>query len=243
MFDFSAENSLHSNSDQLKRQKSALRLKIEEVNKELRTGTINGHAVSLEECDCQDFRVRRLPCKHIYRLAHELGIFPLSGTVINESKNRNTESIINEKRELEQEVVSLPEDLKPFLKRVLATYLYSDKSPLIVKTADVPQALLDQDLISISHSCNTEYIANYAQKSELSAIVKKNKCNIKLNQKKETILNLLSEQYPVLYQNYIADLSFVLPSERVLLIPRKIYSSLLPPAEERGCFLDITFGT
>ena len=31
------------------------------------------YAVSLADCDCADFARRQLPCKHIYRLALELG--------------------------------------------------------------------------------------------------------------------------------------------------------------------------
>lgn len=234
MFDFSAKNSLHSDSEQLKRQKSALRLKIQEVNKDLQTGVINGHLVSLDDCDCQDYHVRQKPCKHMYRLAHELGIFHLSGTVINEPTNRNATSIKDEKLKLEQDVSLLSEDLKTFLQSVLSRHLYGGKVPLITKTKDVPQELLEQDLIVVSRPCDNDLLANHAKMNELSAIIKKNKCNIKLNQKKTAILNLLSEQYPDVYEDYIADLSFVFPSDRLLLSPRKIYSSLLPPKEEYG---------
>lgn len=31
---------------------------------------------TLSHCDCEDFRRRSLPCKHIYRLALELGVIP-----------------------------------------------------------------------------------------------------------------------------------------------------------------------
>lgn len=37
-----------------------------------RTGGV--YAVSLDGCDCADFQRRRLPCKHMIRLAVELGI-------------------------------------------------------------------------------------------------------------------------------------------------------------------------
>lgn len=48
-------------------------------NEITQSGTINGHFVSLSECDCLDFiinRKRRSPCKHMVRLLIELGADP-----------------------------------------------------------------------------------------------------------------------------------------------------------------------
>ena len=73
---FSPEyNSLHSEADQLKRVKSALNLKMDFVDFEAHKGKIKNYDVSLDKCTCVDFGLRRKPCKHIYRLAIELGIF------------------------------------------------------------------------------------------------------------------------------------------------------------------------
>lgn len=51
-----------------------------------RRGTFSGgHGVyhtTLEDCDCVDFHVRRQPCKHMYRLAVELGV--LEGTAVSD---------------------------------------------------------------------------------------------------------------------------------------------------------------
>lgn len=38
------------------------------------TAVINGYNVNLKECTCPDFGERKFPCKHIYRLAVEIGI-------------------------------------------------------------------------------------------------------------------------------------------------------------------------
>lgn len=73
---FSSEyDSLHAEPDQLKRVKSALNLKMDSVDLESQTGKIKTYDVSLGKCTCMDFGRRRKPCKHIYRLAIELGIF------------------------------------------------------------------------------------------------------------------------------------------------------------------------
>ena len=81
---FSAKNeSLHEGYDQLQRQQKALDLKMTSVNRDKQTGTIKDYFVSLDGCTCVDFRKRHKPCKHIYRLAFELGLFDLDAAKIN----------------------------------------------------------------------------------------------------------------------------------------------------------------
>ena len=74
------DSSVHNNFEQLKRRISAA--KIDEGDIELdpanQTARIYGsdpepYLVTLEECSCYDFQSRNLPCKHMYRLALELG--------------------------------------------------------------------------------------------------------------------------------------------------------------------------
>jgi len=82
---FWGNDSIHNEADQIKRQRSALDKKLTpiEVDKEGKTCRIKGsgklaYEVTLDECSCGDFFRRRLPCKHMYRLAHEVGVFSLS---------------------------------------------------------------------------------------------------------------------------------------------------------------------
>ncbi|MBR0288403.1 MAG: SWIM zinc finger family protein [Selenomonadaceae bacterium] len=83
---FSPEyNSLHSEEDQLKRVKSALNLKMDYVDFEAHKGKIKNYDVSLDKCTCMDFGRRRKPCKHIYRLAIELGIFNANADTVSGS--------------------------------------------------------------------------------------------------------------------------------------------------------------
>lgn len=63
--------------DQVKRQKSALKCKPIEIDFENKCGTFKGsgknpYHTTLTDCTCRDFFVRRLPCKHMYRLRIEL---------------------------------------------------------------------------------------------------------------------------------------------------------------------------
>lgn len=73
------ENSIHEDYEQIKRIAFMQRIKAENVNvvpgKEVAkiAGTDGIYDVTLNSCTCHDFEVRQLPCKHIYRLAFELG--------------------------------------------------------------------------------------------------------------------------------------------------------------------------
>ena len=53
---------------------------IKEIDKENRFGIFVGertYRTTLESCTCPDFKERKLPCKHMYRLASELGLIEL----------------------------------------------------------------------------------------------------------------------------------------------------------------------
>ena len=72
---------LHHDPAQIKRRLNSEKIKPEAVtvDAENLTAVIVGsdpepYLVTLEECTCYDFCARGLPCKHIYRLADELGI-------------------------------------------------------------------------------------------------------------------------------------------------------------------------
>ena len=65
----------HRGHEQLIRQSKAATLKMDHVDFDAQTGSIKDYEVSLESCTCPDFQRRQRPCKHMYRLAMELGIF------------------------------------------------------------------------------------------------------------------------------------------------------------------------
>ena len=74
------DSQIHDNVDQIKRICAAKKISSSKVNidKGNETAVISGSAsnpynVSLSSCDCSDFSIRGLPCKHIYRLALDLG--------------------------------------------------------------------------------------------------------------------------------------------------------------------------
>ena len=74
---------IHAEPDQKKRQKSALDKKLTPLSVDFNEesavfkGTSkNQYFTTLAGCSCVDYGMRKKPCKHMYRLAMELGVFP-----------------------------------------------------------------------------------------------------------------------------------------------------------------------
>lgn len=72
----------NEHEEQRVRQRNAKKCHVIDINKEAETAIFGGsgkrpYYTTLDSCTCQDFGMRHLPCKHIYRLAHELGKFNL----------------------------------------------------------------------------------------------------------------------------------------------------------------------
>lgn len=93
------DSSIHSDPEQIKRQKSAVSAKLTPVSIDptLCSGSFKGSRASnylttLNSCTCVDFVRRKLPCKHIYRLAHELNQFRLGNSVSSASSTVLTKS-------------------------------------------------------------------------------------------------------------------------------------------------------
>lgn len=94
------EKSIHADKAQVQRQGTAMTYHfdfliddVNEVGTFSSTSDLPYYMTSLSRCTCYDFRERKLPCKHIYRLAVELGIIEIirrpsfNRTKIEEIKN------------------------------------------------------------------------------------------------------------------------------------------------------------
>ena len=75
------DGSIHSEPDQVKRRLNGEKIKPEAISLDTasRSAVIVGsdpepYSVTLSGCSCFDFTSRGLPCKHMYRLADELGL-------------------------------------------------------------------------------------------------------------------------------------------------------------------------
>lgn len=116
---FDPTDSMHSDPEQLKRQKSATKLNVSSIDNATNSGIINDYEVSLETCKCKDYGMRKLPCKHMYRLAHDLGVFLLQGIVVNDPSQKNFKNTKVERDELKSRVLQLNQDIQFLLCGVL----------------------------------------------------------------------------------------------------------------------------
>lgn len=85
---FWSNNALHQDPEQIKRQKSALNKKLTPIiidrgksYCEIKGSGRESYKITTSSCTCSDFTRRKLPCKHMYRLAHYLNLFELPGQV------------------------------------------------------------------------------------------------------------------------------------------------------------------
>lgn len=76
--------SIHCDNPQIDRQGRAttypFTFKVNKTSKSARfssTSELPYYDTTLSNCDCMDFQERKLPCKHIYRLALELGVIDI----------------------------------------------------------------------------------------------------------------------------------------------------------------------
>lgn len=94
---FNSENldillELHNEPEQIKRQERISQINVVQLDKKLKkmitdkADDYDEFTVTLENCTCKDFIFRRRPCKHMYKLANELGIFVI--------KNKRSQELI-----------------------------------------------------------------------------------------------------------------------------------------------------
>lgn len=111
--------------DEEKRLNSAQQSKTSptSIDREHETGVFYGsgklpYQTSLAACTCNDFVKRKKPCKHIYRLAMELGIIPLDYKTGRSSGERNEAQISFE------DSIALVEQLSEAAQKRIENMLY-----------------------------------------------------------------------------------------------------------------------
>ncbi len=152
---FLAMKAADGGKDQANRMKSAasaeltpLSLSQEEGRGNFR-GSSGQYTTTLTSCQCRDFHNNRhgaLPCKHMYRLAHELGVIELPGVVSDAGKIKQQGPTAKERALAEERcksrIRSYPEETSRELWQVLAArykkepYVCEDIAMLSLPLAD-----------------------------------------------------------------------------------------------------------
>lgn len=152
---------IHESPDQQKRIASAKKSACTPVSLDQAecTGTFKGssgtHTTALDHCSCVDFNRRKLPCKHMYRLAMELRAFQ---TDFESDKAAIVEPKSSVHRERFSETIKVVETLTDDQQRLLLEIVRSvnSKSPTICcKSTPDLQVLLECNLIETIPDFNT----------------------------------------------------------------------------------------
>lgn len=145
---------LHNEYDQLRRQKSSLSIKLDEVDFLNQTGRIKKYVVSLDECTCTDFIMRQKPCKHMYKLACELGVFQIDDKAKDKNlpaSSINSNTIEDETRQIRNRIKVLIRPLSAEAQLKLQEFTYSPKKKIYeLDTDENIDVLIDRGLL-ISH--------------------------------------------------------------------------------------------
>ena len=97
-------------SERAKREKKAASAECTPLSLDVenKTGTFKGssgiYETRIDGCPCMDCARRRLPCKHMYRLAAELGLYDIGNVASDVSKVKKTKS---EKDSILKKAISL----------------------------------------------------------------------------------------------------------------------------------------
>lgn len=149
----------HQSPDQQKRISSAAKAACTpiELDSDSGTGTFKGssgtHTTSLEKCSCIDFNRRKLPCKHMYRLAMELGLLDVSHkSDLNEVADASSPRIpISKTVEI---IESLTESQQHLLHNIVSRMNSKNSTSVVEITSDL-LVLLDAQLFSRSDELTT----------------------------------------------------------------------------------------
>ena len=102
---------IHNDPEQVKRINNSKSKDTTPVSVSEHSGVFHGskkdYSTTLLTCSCRDFAIRKKPCKHMYRLAYELGVYMFDGVI--------SDASVSEKKRIDDVmpiVFSLSDDLQ-----------------------------------------------------------------------------------------------------------------------------------
>lgn len=191
--DWKTWDNLHDNDEQIKRLNSAKKAECTplSINHSDFTGVFSGssskYQTSLTSCTCKDFSIKRKPCKHMYRLAIELGLIN-TDVKSDLSKVKKTSTIKPWTLEQAVEIIkTLKPDLQIKLKEIIMPALFKKQYIVPVRKFDGLSVIFDTNLIKeVNHPKIAIYIL---KRNELIKILDNNNISgFKRNSKKEDLI-------------------------------------------------------
>ena len=198
------------------------------VDVDNKTGAFSGssgvYRTTLEDCTCVDFRRRKMPCKHMYRLAIEVGAF--EGEVVSDvSKIKRPKPDGYSLADAVAIIENLSDDARELLCSVLGQILYGEKKEKIgIKESLALKELARENVFDL---CDDPAIAMEAcrQADIKNALINAGIDGFKKNLKKELMIAWAFENVPNAAQ-IIPGYACVKLNDAFIRPARKLYTYL-----------------
>lgn len=224
-------DNLHDNDEQIKRLNSAKKAECTplSINHSDFTGVFSGssskYQTSLTSCTCKDFSIKRKPCKHMYRLAIELGLI---NTDVKSDLSKVQKSVAAKSWNLEHaiEIIeTLEPDLQIKLKEIIMPALFKKQYIVPVRKFDGLSVIFEHNLIK---EVNQPKIAICVLKrNELIKILDDNNISgFKRNSKKENLIQWIYDNVDILEDIISPYVTCAEISEEFKKSARKAYTHL-----------------
>lgn len=229
-------NDVHDDPDSLKRIKSASLAENTPISVDANhftcvfQGTHGTYNTSLTKCQCVDFSRRHKPCKHMYRLAYEFGLFSISDVRNDSSKIKTPSATPKQREELLDSVIkklnSYGDHIEIYIKEILYLHLYRDSLFPCDDTSIFLQPIADALLNVVIDPEKT--IQTHSKKdvvTKLTEIGFQFPDGIKSTQKAryDWCVENAETIAPLIYKDFV----FLEPAGDLLSVKRKVYSYLL----------------
>jgi nitrogen regulatory protein PII-like uncharacterized protein len=228
---------IHKHDEQIKRQKSAADETLTPIYIDTKEqygvfkGSKNNYYTTLVNCECVDFIRRKKPCKHMYRLSSELGVFSLT---FSPKKIKNFDFTLD-KNKILQCIKDLSTEALFLLKSILYLEIYHPQNlPLFTLNKKAAEELISSKLI-IQIEADTLEKLNHATKHDLLALLNNEERNIFPKRAHgKTILKYIRDHKHDYLNNKKSELFLLRFNENLKKSARTIYREISRQFEETG---------
>lgn len=232
------DDSIHEHPEQKKRFESALSGKLVpiSVDFERQTGVFNGsgkvpYNTTLAVCTCADFLRRKLPCKHMYRLAIELNLIKTDDVAVQRRSYGSDERTLKDKAKNYIDTLDEKDAI------TLARYCYElhYKGCIIVKKQDIPDVITSSNIFEDSKDIVGKL--TYLKKSDLIELLSDTDLKVKSLKKSDLVILVIKNPTYKSCDYLETVVSLAAKDEyKPLLLSLHKYAHKLHPQEHNYCW-------
>ena len=230
---------LHDTPDQQKRIASAKKADTSpsSIDRDTQTGIFPGsgkkpYTTSLTRCTCGFFHSKGLPCKHMYRLAMELGIF--DGDYQSGINKNIIEANMFSLREAVGEIEKLPENCQRVIQKLIRGANYEGTASILVDPASDIAPLLSCPIV-VCETPPVQRLLGQLKMKEIKAVLMSHGIDIPKIRKTEDLIEWCMANVPEI-RSFLPDRIEMSLSPQLKKVSRKTYSYLLRKFDWEYCF-------